>query len=80
MKHNVNIVLMIKDGARWADVDGNPTCDFPPPHLLRTLPAEVQHVFSKKPVVHNDEYYRAFVEALFDKVCGRRGRCFHHSQ
>ncbi|KAG2431727.1 hypothetical protein HXX76_009223 [Chlamydomonas incerta] len=68
VKHGVNIVLMIKDGARWADVDGNPTCDFPPPHLLRSLPAEVQHVFSKKPVVHNDEYYRAFVEALFDKL------------
>ncbi|PNH10425.1 hypothetical protein TSOC_002822 [Tetrabaena socialis] len=66
--HNVNIVLLIKDGARWPDAEGNPVCDFPPPHLLRTLPPEVQPVFTRKPVVHNDEYYRAFVEALFEKV------------
>ncbi|GIM07120.1 hypothetical protein Vretimale_11344, partial [Volvox reticuliferus] len=68
VKANVNIVLLIKDGARWPDLEGNPVCDFPPPHLLRTLPPEVQPVFTRKPVVHNDEYYRAFVEALFDKL------------
>ncbi|KAG2481807.1 hypothetical protein HYH03_019226, partial [Edaphochlamys debaryana] len=71
VRHNVDIVLLIKDGARWPDTEGNPTCDFPPPHLLRTLPPEVQSVFNRKPVVHNDEYYRAFVDALFEKVGGR---------
>jgi hypothetical protein len=48
IQHGVNVILITKDGARWNDTNGNATCAFPPEHLLRKLPPEVQDVCSRK--------------------------------
>ena len=68
-RHNNNIILVTKEGARWKNEQGEPIIEkFPPPHIIKALPVDVHPVFDLKPVVHTNEYYSAFVEVLMDKV------------
>lgn len=58
MESKVNIVLLVKDGARWKDSAGAPTCNFPPYDLINALPAAVHPAFDSKAITHSDEYYQ----------------------
>ena len=65
----VNIVLVRKDGARWADVNNQFTCDHPPPFLLNRLDERVRNaVLSIKAVLHSDEYYDTFCTTLIERL------------
>ena len=54
----VNIVLLVKDGARWKDHTGAPVCNFPPYDLINSLPTAVCSAFDSKAITHSDEYYQ----------------------
>ena len=54
----MNIVLLVKDGARWKDNSGAPTCNFLPYDLINALPEVVHPAFDSKAITHSDEYYQ----------------------
>ena len=58
MESKVNIVLLVKDGARWKDASGAPVCNFPSYDIIRSLPESVQAAFDSKAITHSDEYYQ----------------------
>jgi hypothetical protein len=61
--------MVIKEGARWPDKDGNYKCTYPPDSLIRAkVPAEALPAFSAKAVKHVNDYYQAFVEDLLQKI------------
>ena len=68
VRHNVKIVMVVKEGARWPDKNGDYVCTFPPYPLIQKLPAEVQPAFAVKAIEHVNSYYSAFVSALLEKV------------
>eukprot|EP00798_Chlamydomonas_sp_ICE-L_P008087 gene8087-1330_t len=68
IKHKTNIILVTREGARWKDSTGAPTCLFPPDELVQSLPEDVRPLFTRKSIMHSDEYYAAFVDQLLIKV------------
>ncbi|PNH11286.1 hypothetical protein TSOC_001876 [Tetrabaena socialis] len=65
---NVNIILVVKEGSRWKDTNGNKVCEFPPYELINTLSLSIQQVFTRKAITHSDEYYQAFVDNMLKKI------------
>ena len=61
-------MLLVKDGARWKDTNGAPTCNFPPYSLINSLPKDVHSAFNGKAIAHSDEYYQAFVDTLLPRL------------
>ena len=68
VRHNVKIVMVVKEGSRWPDKNGNYTCTFPPDPLIQNLPVEVQPAFKVKAIEHVNSYYKAFVAELLNKI------------
>lgn len=68
VKHNVNIILVTKDGSRWPNAKGERICDFPPYDLISQLPEAVRPAFTKKAIAHSDEYYGAFCDTLVARL------------
>jgi hypothetical protein len=68
VRSGCNIILVVKEGSKWVNTDGQDVYEFPPPNLIGALPEEAQRVFSNNVAIkHSDEYYQSFVE----KVMGR---------
>jgi hypothetical protein len=55
VKYGVNIILLVKDGARWPDEAGNMICNFPPYHIINSLPEGCRSAFDSKALTHSDE-------------------------
>lgn len=68
VKHNVNIILVTKEGSRWPNAKGERVCDFPPYDLIAELPKAVRPAFTKKSIAHSDEYYAAFCDTLVARL------------
>lgn len=65
----VNIVLVRKEGARWADASGHRTAEHPPAFLIDQLDEAVRKpLFSCKAIAHSDEYYKAFCDTLVGRL------------
>jgi hypothetical protein len=48
-QHGVNVVMVIKEGARWGDTNGN-LLSHPPQHTIKALGRELQSLFNSKSV------------------------------
>ena len=68
VKSKVNIILLVKDGARWPDDSGNLVCNFPTYTLIQKLPEGCRPAFDSKALTHSDEYYQAFVDHLIPRI------------
>jgi len=69
VRHGVKVVFVLKEGARWADKDGNYVCTFPPDSLIRAkVPAEAVLAFSSKAINHSNDYYAAFAQNLLQRI------------
>ena len=69
VRHGVKVVFVLKEGARWADKDGNYVCTFPPDSLIRAkVPAEAMPAFSSKAINHSNDYYAAFAHDLLQRI------------
>ncbi|PNW82296.1 hypothetical protein CHLRE_06g278186v5 [Chlamydomonas reinhardtii] len=64
----VNVILVVKEGSRWPDGNGQKVCDFPSYDTINKLPEAVRSVFTRKALTHSDEYYQAFVDLLLSKI------------
>jgi hypothetical protein len=70
VRGGVNVVVVRKDGALWPDVHGgNHVCEHPQPWLINQQEECVREKLCKsKMVLHSDEYYGVFCEALVSRI------------
>jgi hypothetical protein len=70
VRGGVNVVVVRKDGALWPDVHGgNHVCEHPQPWLINQQEECVRGTLcTSKIVLHSDEYYGVFCEALVSRI------------
>uniref|UniRef100_A0A7S3QWI4 TIR domain-containing protein n=2 Tax=Dunaliella tertiolecta TaxID=3047 RepID=A0A7S3QWI4_DUNTE len=66
--HGKNIILVVKEGSRWPDVEGSKSSPFPGAHLLTGFSPKLRSVLMRKAIHHSDEYYQTFVEKLLKRL------------
>jgi hypothetical protein len=65
VRSGVNVILVRKSGARWADAAGNYDCEHPPESLIQEQEKCTQDTLrSSRAIKHSDEYYKIFCERL----------------
>ncbi|KAF5831870.1 armadillo-type protein [Dunaliella salina] len=72
LDHNVNIILLVKEGSRWQDENGVKFSPFPGPNIVSELPEKLQPIFTRKAIHHSDEYYSSFINMLMKKVTANK--------
>uniref|UniRef100_A0A6T8Z4W3 Heterokaryon incompatibility domain-containing protein n=1 Tax=Haptolina ericina TaxID=156174 RepID=A0A6T8Z4W3_9EUKA len=65
----VEVVLIVKEGSRWPNRNGDLVEVFPPPELLDALePPECRAAFARRAITHTNEYYAAFSHNLMQAI------------
>jgi hypothetical protein len=65
IRSGVNVILVRKSGARWADAAGNYDCKHPPESLImQQAPCIRDTLRSSRAIKHSDEYYKIFCDRL----------------
>ena len=69
VRSKANIIMITKEGARWAVDEGGPRDKtFPPYSLIESLPEEVKPAFTSKAIAHSDEYYQSFIDGVLARI------------